>query len=92
MKTKLITIVCLLAFCLSSVPCSATDDLTVAADIIVMRPVCFVATILGTALFVVSLPVSAPSRSVKKTAHWLVVRPAKATFTRPVGELETLED
>lgn len=63
-----------------------------AADVVVMRPVCFVATILGTALFVVALPVSVPARSVKKTAHWFVVRPAKATFTRPIGELETLQD
>ena len=31
-------------------------------------------------------------KSVKKTAHALVVYPAKATFTRPVGDFTMLED
>jgi hypothetical protein len=31
------------------------------------------------------------SGSVKETAHTLVVEPAKATFTRPIGDFSSLE-
>jgi hypothetical protein len=41
---------------------------------------------------VVALPAALLSKSVKKTADVLVVKPAKATFTRPVGDMEDLMD
>ncbi len=78
----------------SMAPASAGEPngpLAVVADAVVVRPACFVATVLGAAVFVVSLPVAATSKSVKKTAHTLVVKPAKATFTRPLGDLDALE-
>ena len=62
----------------------------VAADIIVVRPASFVATILGSALFLVSLPVAAISGSVSDTAEALVLTPGRMTFTRPLGELSML--
>ncbi|MGO8927757.1 MAG: hypothetical protein ACLQU3_12805 [Limisphaerales bacterium] len=49
-------------------------------------------TIVGSVLFVVSLPVAAPSRSIERVAHTLVVAPAKDTFTRPLGDLEGFLD
>jgi hypothetical protein len=64
----------------------------VAADVIVIRPLCFVATVVGSALFVVSAPVAAISGSTGKTADALVGRPGRATFTRPMGEFSTLGD
>jgi hypothetical protein len=64
----------------------------VATDVIVVRPLCFVATILGSALFVISAPVAAISGSTSKTADALVGRPARATFTRPMGEMSSLGD
>jgi hypothetical protein len=64
----------------------------VAADVIAVRPLCFVATIVGSALFVVSLPVAAISGSASKTAEALVHQPARATFTRPIGEMSSLGD
>jgi hypothetical protein len=60
------------------------------ADIVVVRPLTFAATVIGSALFVVALPVAAISRSVEPTAHALVVRPARATFTRPLGDFESM--
>ena len=94
MKTKLLTVICVLAVGLGSTsPALASDDsgsLELAADVVVVRPACFLATVIGSALFVVSLPVAATSRSVKKAARTLVVRPAKATFTRPLGDMESL--
>jgi hypothetical protein len=96
MKTKLLTLVCVLAVSLGSVtPCMASSDsgpLEVIADVLIVRPGCLVATVLGSALFVVALPVAAISRSVPKTADTLVVQPAKATFSRPVGDMGALMD
>jgi hypothetical protein len=41
---------------------------------------------------VVCLPVAAVSKSVKQTADVLVVKPAKMTFTRPLGDMDALTD
>jgi hypothetical protein len=92
MKTKLLSAILIAAICtLCATPASAVDDLDMVGDIIVVRPACFVATIIGSAIFVISLPIAASSRSVRKSAHTFVVRPARATFTRPLGDLEDLE-
>lgn len=64
----------------------------IAADVLVVRPLCFVSTLVGSALFVVALPVAAISKSTRQTAHALVVQPARATFTRPLGDLTALGD
>jgi len=64
----------------------------VVADVVIVRPVCLVATIIGSVFFVVSLPIAAISKSVKTTADVLVVNPAKATFTRQMGDLDALMD
>jgi hypothetical protein len=60
--------------------------------VVVARPVSFALTILGSALFVVSLPVAATSGCVDKAAKALVVAPAKDTFTRPLGDLQDFLD
>ena len=96
MKTKLITILSVLAFCLaaanSTFAGTRADPAMVVADAIVVRPACFVATIVGSVFFVVSLPIAVASKSVHQTSDALVVGPAKATFTRPLGDLEALVD
>lgn len=94
MKTKLLTALCALTVLSSTTPAVAEEDKSLDAlvDVSLVRPGCFVATIGGTALFVVALPFAAMSKSVKKTAHTLVVIPGKATFTRPVGDFSSLED
>ena len=95
MKSKLMTLVCVLAVSFGGVSrgfASDKDPLPVIADVVIVRPACFAVTVVGAAFFVVSLPFAAISKSVKTTADTLVVRPAKATFTRPVGDLEALAD
>src|SRR2546430_987206 len=96
MKTKLATALCVLAISLGSVtPSRAADQrdpLVVVADALVIRPGCLVATAIGSALSVVTLPISAISGSVKRTANTLVIKPARATFTRPLGDVEELAD
>jgi hypothetical protein len=93
MKTKLLTVVCVTVIGLCSVNAghaSEDDPLDVVADVALVRPGCFVATMLGSVVFIVALPIAVISRSVKKTADTLVVQPAKATFTRPLGDFSTL--
>src|SRR4029078_9604199 len=89
MKTNFITVLCILGLLFgATAPCRATHDddfMNTTADVLLVRPGCFIATILGTALFVVALPVTAISHSVERSAHTLVVRPAQLTFTRPLG-------
>jgi hypothetical protein len=97
MKTKLIiTVICVVALLVStSTPAYASGDADptmVVVDAAVARPFTFALTILGSALFVVSLPVAATSGSVSKAANTLVVAPAKDTFVRPLGDLEDFLD
>lgn len=55
-------------------------------DTFLVRPLSFAATIVGSVAFVVTLPVTLATKSVKKTARTLVVEPAEYTFTRPLGQ------
>jgi hypothetical protein len=91
MKTKLLTVVCVTVIGLCSVNvghASVDNPADVASDLFVIRPAYFVGTVLGSAVFIVALPWAALSGSVKQNADALVVRPAKMTFIRPVGDLE----
>jgi len=97
MKIKsLITAICVLAMLLStSTPAFAAGDngaVAVAVDVVVARPVSFVLTVLGSALFVVSLPVAITAGGVDKVAKTLVVAPARDTFVRPLGDLQDFLD
>lgn len=58
------------------------------ADFVLVRPLGFVATVVGTAFFIVSLPFSGPSGSADVAFKKLVKEPACFTFTRPLGQLD----
>jgi hypothetical protein len=95
MKTKqLATAVCVLALTLSGVmPASASSNTgNMIVDVACARPISFLATIGGSVLFLVSLPIAATSHSVDKTLQTMIVAPAKDTFTRPVGDFEGFLD
>lgn len=97
MRAKLLTAICVVAGGLSTVATSSATEapsnpMETAADALVVRPACLVATVAGSAVFVLALPWAAISKSVKKTANALVVKPANATFTRPLGDMEALKD
>lgn len=55
------------------------------ADAIVARPLMLASTVLGSALFVVTMPFSLLGGNVIETAKTLVVLPAKSTFVRCLG-------
>jgi hypothetical protein len=94
MKTTLTTALCVSILLLGTVrPAQAIEDngpTAVAVDAVFARPACFIATVVGSALFVVSLPAAIPSKSVKKAADTLVGVPARATFSRPLGDFSSM--
>lgn len=63
----------------------------VAADIVIARPLWLAATVVGTGLFIATLPVAAMSKSVRETGRTLVAKPAQATFTRALGDFSDIE-
>lgn len=90
LTTTLITTVavCLLAF--SSIGHAQTIDETPSAlamtgDALFARPVLFVTTVVGSAVYLVSLPFSLMGGNAAEAGEVLVVGPAKATFVRCLG-------
>jgi hypothetical protein len=55
-------------------------------DAVVVRPVGIVATVVGSAFWLISLPFSALGGNVGAATEKLVKDPARYTFKRPLGE------
>lgn len=57
-------------------------------DVLIMRPIGFVALGLGSGLFVASLPIALVSRpqDIDKPFHMLVARPSKFLWGDPIGQ------
>ena len=56
------------------------------ADLVLARPLGIVATVLGCAVFIVSLPFSLLGGNTKQASQKLIKDPASFTFVRPLGE------
>jgi len=56
-------------------------------DAFIFRPIGLVATVIGGAAFVVSLPFSALGGNVREAADKLIVEPFDYTFKRKLGDL-----
>ncbi len=85
----------MLLFCAPEAKCQGQEDGSpevIAADIIIVRPVCLVATVVGSALFLVSLPIAIATKSTNDTAEKLVAVPGRATFTRRLGDMSSLSN
>ena len=93
MKSKVLILLCAIAIGMGNLSVSRANDNDIATitDVTLVRPGCFLATILGSAVFVVALPIAAISGSVRSTADTLVVGPAEATFTRPIGDFTSIQ-
>lgn len=61
----------------------------IVADLVLVRPLSLVATIAGSAFFIVSVPFAALGGNADETWESLVVTPATYTFKRPLGRFET---
>jgi len=58
----------------------------VTTDILIARPFTFAATLLGGALWTVSLPITAPTRTSQESFDALVRQPFDLTFDRGLGD------
>lgn len=75
-------------FAFSSVSLAATPSAgAVISDALVLRPLGFAGTILGSAAFVVSLPVTLATHKVDRAEKILVQEPYEYTFERPLGQM-----
>jgi hypothetical protein len=64
------------------------DGLTIAADLLIARPMGLITTIAGCAILLVGLPFAALAGDVETPARVLVGEPARFTFDRPLGALD----
>lgn len=69
-------------------PYGDADAGAMLADLIFVRPFALVGTVLGGAIFVVTLPFTLPSRSTEVAATALVAEPFEYTFNRPLGDFD----
>jgi len=77
-----------LSLILTSTPVFAadTDGFIILMDMAIARPFGLASLAVGSALFVVTLPFAALSKSTNQTADTLVGEPFRFTFTRPPGD------
>lgn len=57
-------------------------------DLFLIRPVSLAATVLGTAVFIVSTPFCLLAWNFEDPARRLILEPAKYTFARDLGDLD----
>ena len=58
-------------------------------DLLIVRPVSLVATVLGSGLFILQLPLSLlQAEPPSDAARSLVIEPAAYTFSRPLGQMD----
>jgi len=95
-RTARLSIVVLMVAALILVPAAVMAEekdpqiraASMAGDVLVARPLGFVATIGGFGLFVVSSPFSLLGGNIGSAWNTLVVYPGKFTFVRPLGDFD----
>ena len=89
-KTVAILLALMIIFTSSAVFAKDKPDAgAIIGDMILLRPLGICTLVVGTAFFIVTLPIAVTSQSSKQTAQVLVADPFNFTFTRPLGEIES---
>ncbi len=60
----------------------------VAADLLLVRPFALSSIIVGSAIYIVTLPFTIPTGNLGLAGRKLVVEPVKYTFSKPLGQLD----
>jgi hypothetical protein len=68
------------------------DDLNIVIDAAIVRPLGLVSIVVGASIFIVSLPFTAVSGDVDKSADVFIVEPINFTFKRPLGDFDNKTD
>ena len=85
-KIIILLMVCFLLLNSTAAFATETDDIMVVGDLLFARPLGIVATVIGSAVYFVSLPFTVPSGSVRHTGDVVVGEPFNFTFKRPLGD------
>lgn len=93
MKTAALITACIFALTSFAVPVLAgtSDDnditgATIVGDVLFARPLGLLATVLGTTVFILSIPFNPNEDKQKIVAGKLIEEPAAYTFKRPLGQ------
>ncbi|MFY9941455.1 MAG: hypothetical protein WAK57_04715 [Desulfobacterales bacterium] len=78
-----------LAITVSS-PFAAPSAMEIVGDFLVVRPTSFLTMIAGACVFVVTLPFTLIGGNADEAGTKLVANPAQATFSRPLGDPDTM--
>ncbi len=73
------------AYAVDNYSITGPSPTSMAVDGLVVRPLGLAATILGTAIYIVTLPFSAAGGNVSEAGDSLVMEPYRMTFRRPLG-------
>jgi len=90
---KIVLALCFIALVMSSSAVFAYEhheepsDISVLADVALMRPIGVAALVAGMGIFIVALPFSLITNSVDGTAKALIKKPFHYVFVRDVGDL-----
>lgn len=82
-----------LAVCVSASAYDQVIDQTPSAeamtfDLFIVRPLSLAGTIVGTAVYIVALPINLITFNFVDPARRLIIEPAKFTFVRDLGDLQ----
>ena len=84
-------LIALLAMFFAGTPCFGGEEWSsrmaaTSTDLFIARPFTFAATIIGSALWFVTLPITLPTKTHKDALDVMVTTPARFTFQRELGE------
>ena len=99
LRSKLTAVAMILTLGIGAVSVAAADSRTrydegkptggeMFADAVVVRPMTLVASAVGLAAWVVTLPFSVTADNVRESGDEWVAKPLKYTFMRPLGEMD----
>ncbi|MBL8438444.1 MAG: hypothetical protein JNM61_09620 [Zoogloeaceae bacterium] len=73
---------------MTAYPRGNADATDMMADILIVRPISVVGSVLGAALFIVTLPFTLTTQSTDEAARELLGKPLEYTFNRPLGDFD----
>jgi hypothetical protein len=86
MKKFIVVLIALVIVFQSPVVFAANDDLNIVADLLITRPLGLASLVVGSAVYIVSLPFT---QSRDKVAKTFVEDPYYFTFKRPLGDFSS---
>jgi hypothetical protein len=89
MKKFIVLLVTLIIVFQSPVVFAAGDDFNIIADLLVARPLGLASLVIGSAVYIVSLPFAAFTESGDKVKKTFLEDPYHYTFKRPLGDISS---